>query len=143
MTVETQTSDQDYNQTLQQATCVYGLLSIHEAIKWMHTVCGYPVKSTWVKADKAGNYIGWPLLTTENIKKYYPETDYFPKGHMTQAIKNVQSTKGKPTPVNIYKTNKLSVKKERDIYTKAYDVQEIMFSDQRGQFPTKSQKGNK
>ena len=75
MTVETQTSDQDYNQTLKQATSVYGLLSIHEAIKWMHTVCGYPVKSTWVKADKAGNYIGWPLLTTENIKKYYPETD--------------------------------------------------------------------
>ena len=42
---------------LQQAHSVYDLSSKDEAIKWMHAVCGYTVKSTWIKAIKAGNYI--------------------------------------------------------------------------------------
>ena len=59
----------------------------------MHAVCGYPVKSTWVKAIQAGNYMGWPLLTEHNVRKYYPETSETPKGHMNQTRKNVRSTK--------------------------------------------------
>ena len=50
----------------------------------MHAVCGYPVKSTWLKAVKAGNYTGWPLLTERNVSKYYPETTETPKGHLNQ-----------------------------------------------------------
>jgi hypothetical protein len=40
-------------QTLCQANGVYNLPSIEHAIKWMHAVCGYSVKTTWVKAVKA------------------------------------------------------------------------------------------
>ena len=40
---------------LRQANSVYDLPSTKQAIKWMHTVCGYPVKSTWLKAIKAGD----------------------------------------------------------------------------------------
>ena len=109
----------------------------------MHAVCGYPVKSTWLKAIKAGNFIGWPLLTTENVKKYYPETDETPKGHMNQTRKNVRSTKAKPAPMETCNTNKLRGKKERDIYTKVYDARNTMFSDQTGQFPKRSLRGNK
>ena len=47
---------------LRQANSVYDLPSIEEAIKWMHAVCGYPVKLTWIKAVKVGNYMGWPIL---------------------------------------------------------------------------------
>jgi hypothetical protein len=43
---------------LQQANSVYNLPSTKQAIKWMHAVCGYPVKLTWLKAIKAGNYVG-------------------------------------------------------------------------------------
>ena len=82
---------------LNQANSVYDLPSIEQAVKWMHAVCGYPVKSTWLKAIKAGNFIGWPLLTVENVRKYYPETDETPKGHMNQTRKNVRSTKAKAT----------------------------------------------
>ena len=60
---------------LSQAHRVYDLPSTEQAIKWMHAVCGYPVKSTWIRAIKAGNYVGWPLLTERNVSKYYPETD--------------------------------------------------------------------
>jgi hypothetical protein len=59
---------------LRQANSVYDLPSTEQAIKWVHAVCGYPVKSTWLKAIKAGNYIGRPMLTERNVNKYYPET---------------------------------------------------------------------
>jgi hypothetical protein len=42
---------------LRQANSVYDLPSTEQAIKWMYAVCGYPVKSTWLRAIKAGNYV--------------------------------------------------------------------------------------
>jgi hypothetical protein len=53
----------------------------------MHVVCGFPVKSTWLKAVKAGNYIGWSMLTTKNVTKYYPDTIKAPKGNLNQTQK--------------------------------------------------------
>jgi hypothetical protein len=55
----------------------------------MHAVCGYPVKSTWLKAIKAGNYVGWPMLNERNVQKYYPETIETAKGHLNQTRKNM------------------------------------------------------
>jgi hypothetical protein len=43
---------------LRQANSVYDLPSTEQAIKWMHALCGYPVKLTWLKAIKEGNYMG-------------------------------------------------------------------------------------
>jgi len=93
---------------------------------------------------KAGNYIGWPLLTERNINKYYPETTETPKGHMTQTRKNVQSTKAKPTiweqpaqsPLKEPNTSHLTSKKVRDVFTQVYDICETVLSDQTGRFPT-------
>ena len=39
----------------QQTNSVYILPSIEDAIKWIHTVCRYPVKSTWIKAINIWN----------------------------------------------------------------------------------------
>ncbi len=103
----------------------------------MHAVCGYPVKSTWLKAIKAGNYVGWPMLNEHNIQKYYPETIETVKGHLNQARKNVRSTKTKTvSPLETCDTSQLHDKKVRDVYTETYMVREAMFSDQTGQFPT-------
>jgi hypothetical protein len=128
---------------LRQANSIYDLPSTEQAIKWMHAVCGYPVKLTWLKAIKAGNYIGWPMLSERNVNKYYPETSEMPKGHMNQMRKNVRSTKAKRTPLETCDTSQLDSKKVRDIYTTMYDVHRTMFSDQTGQFPMRSQSGNK
>ncbi|KAL7534171.1 hypothetical protein ACHAWF_006436, partial [Thalassiosira exigua] len=128
---------------LRQANSVYDLPSTEQAIKWMHAVCGYPVKSTWLAAIEAGNFVGWPLLTVRNVKKYYPETTETPKGHMNQTRKNVRTTKAPPQPFERCDTSKLKGKKERDIFTKVYDVRETIYSDQTGQFPTRSMSGNK
>lgn len=108
----------------------------------MHAVCGYPVKSTWLKAIKAGNFVGWPLLTEKNVAKYNPETFQTPKGHMTQTRKNVRSTKPKPAPFKICNTaTNLQGKKVQDIFIRTYDVCKTIFSNQTRKFPTQSQSG--
>ena len=38
----------------------------------------------WLKAVKAGNFIGWPLLTDKHITKYFPDTPETQQGHMAQ-----------------------------------------------------------
>jgi hypothetical protein len=107
----------------------------------MHAVCGYPVKSTWLKAIKAGNFVGWPILTERNINKYYLDTNKTPKVHMNQTQKNVQSTKR--FPLESFSTTEMQGKKVRDVYVKVYDTRETTFSDQKGKFPTRSKRGNK
>ncbi len=66
------------------ANSVYNLPLTKQAIKWMYAVCGYPVKSTLLKAIKVGNYVGWPMLTECNIQMYYPKTIKTAKGHLNQ-----------------------------------------------------------
>jgi hypothetical protein len=109
----------------------------------MDACCGYPVKLTWLKAIKAGNYIDWPMITEPNVNKYYPETSETSKGHTNQTCKNVRSTKAKQTPSETCDTSQLHGKIVRDIYTTMYDVCKTMFSEQAGQFPTRLQSGNK
>jgi len=102
----------------------------------MHTVCGYPVKTTRSKAVKAGHFVGWPLLTEKNINKYYPETDETPKGHMNQQQKNVRSTK---TPFEVCNAAAaLQRKKMKDIFFSTYDMRKTSFSNQTSQFPKQS-----
>jgi hypothetical protein len=108
----------------------------------MHAVCGYPIKSTWIKAIKAGNFVGWPLLTEKNVAKYYPETTETPKGHMNQTRKNVRSTKAKHQPFEESNTTSLQNNKVQDMYVKTYDVRETIYSNQTGKFPTQSKSGN-
>jgi hypothetical protein len=96
---------------LRQANSIYDLPLTEQAIKWMHAICGYPVKSTWLKAIKAGNYVGWPMLNERNVQKYYPERIETPKEHLNQMRKNVQSTKKKSVPLETCDTSQLRGKK--------------------------------
>ena len=113
-----------------------------QAIRWMHAVCGYPVKSTWLKVVQAGNFVGWQLLTPSNVHKYYPETVETPKGHLNQTQKNVRSTKPKTVPLEDFRSPQLQGRKQRDIFTKVYDTRNIIFTDQTGKLPHRSQAGN-
>ena len=107
---------------LQEANSAYDLPSTEEAISGMHAVCGYPVKSTWIKAIRAGNSTALPILNKHNMAKYYPETTKTPKGHLNQTRKNVRSTKPKTKPFEKSDASILRGKKVRDVYTKVYDV---------------------
>ncbi len=109
----------------------------------MHAACGYPVKSTWIKAIKAGNFVGWPVLAKWNINKYYPDMAKTPKGHLNQTRKNVRSTKTKAIPFEDPKSHQLKGKKVQDIFLKVYDVCDTVLTNQTGQFPNLSQSDNK
>jgi hypothetical protein len=128
---------------LRQANSVYDIPSTEQAIKWMHVICGYPIKSTWLKAIKAGNYVGWPMMTERNVKKYNPKTIKTAKGHLNQTRKNILSTIVKATPLETCDTSHLHGKKVHNVYTQMYMVHKTMFSDQTGQFPIQSLCGNK
>ena len=72
---------------------MYKIPSLTQGIKWMHAVCGYPAKSRWIKAIRAGNFAGWPLLMVENVYKHYPITDKTSMSHLNQSRAGVRSTK--------------------------------------------------
>ena len=109
----------------------------------MHAVCGYPVKSTWIKAIKVGNYIGWSMLNKRNLVKYYPETTKTPKGHLNQSRENVRSTKSKRTPLKVPNTATLRGLKVHNKYISVYEVRNTVLSDQTGKSQKRLQRGNK
>ena len=85
--------------------------------------------------------MGWPMLTEQNVSKYYPKTDETVKGHMNRTQKNVQSTKVKQVPFEIAKYPEMKGKKVQDIYIATYDVCKTTISDQTGKVPTRSKQG--
>ena len=95
-------------------------------------MCGYPTKSTWLKAVKADNFVGQLLLTGHNVTKYYPETAKTPKGHMNQTGKNERSTEAEQTQLKVSGTTTLRGKKMHNVYTNVYDVGNTIFSNQTG-----------
>jgi hypothetical protein len=66
------------------ASNVYDLPSTEHVVKYLLAATGFPVKSTWLQAIKAGFYATWPLLNAKNVNKYFPESDETQKGHMRQ-----------------------------------------------------------
>ena len=111
-----QTPTKRSKKVLQEASSVSDLPTTEEAIKWMHTVCGYPVKSTWVKEINAGNFIGWPMLNKHKVAKYYRETKTR-KGHLNQTRKIFRSPKPKTRPFEKTGASTLRGKKVQDVYT--------------------------
>ena len=101
------------------ANNVYELPSIKAAVRFMHAVCGYPVKSTWLKAIRNNHYVGWPMLTVRNVKKHFPETVKTPRGHLNTTPARTRSTKLAPLPEpDEADVKKAFNKKERDVFIK-------------------------
>ena len=84
------------------AFSAYDLPSVEALVRYLHAAAGFPVKSTWLDAIKAGNFASWPGLTYRNASKYCPSSDETIQGHMAQTRQNVRSTKPKPPKI---KTN--------------------------------------
>ena len=49
----------------------------------------------------------------------------------------------KRAPLELFVSAEMKGKKIRDVYVNVYDARETTFSDQTGQFPTRSKRGNK
>jgi hypothetical protein len=82
---------------LQEATLeayrAYNLPSVEALVRYFHAAAGYPVRDTWLKAIRAGNYASWPSLTLTNVTSHCPSLANTITGHMMQSRCNVQSTR--------------------------------------------------
>ena len=122
---------------------VYELPSTEKTIRYLHAAAGFPTKSTWLKAIRAGNYNSWPGLSCKAVNKYFPESDETQKGHMKQSRQGVRSTKVK---VKVEGEEAPTVKphvKHSDIYVTVLDHKNTIYTDQPGPYPVLSRAGNR
>ena len=70
------------HRTTLEAYSAYDLPSVEALIRYFHAASGYPVRSTWLTAISAGNYLSWPGLTLANATKYCPSDTATIMGHL-------------------------------------------------------------
>ena len=126
---------------------LFDLPSVERSIRYLHACLGFPTKATWLKAIRRGNFVGWPLVTVENVNAYFPECDETPKGHLNQQRQGVRSTKRKVKATDFEEVDtKLTIgRKEKDVYIKVVEARELrhtIYSDQSGRFPVRARSGN-
>ena len=80
-------------ETTLEACSACDLPSVEALVRYFHAAAGYPVKDTWLKAIKAGNYVSWSGLILAKATKYCPSLGNTIKGHMVQTCHNVRLTR--------------------------------------------------
>ena len=94
--------NQESNRTTSLAYSAYYLPSVEALVMYMYAESGVPVKSTWIRAIKRGNFETWPGLTYSNPSKYCPQEVGTMKGHMVKSSQGVISTRNNtPPPISI------------------------------------------
>eukprot|EP00956_Cyclotella_meneghiniana_P019401 scaffold33215_cov93-Cyclotella_meneghiniana.AAC.1 len=128
---------------------VHDLPSTERVIRYLHAAAGFPTKATWLKAISKGFYSTWPLLTSKNVNKYFPESEETQKGHMRQMRSGVRKTNRKIRFVmngdeqeleEIDDSIRALQARKNDIRIKIYDCSESVYTDQTGQFPITSRR---
>jgi hypothetical protein len=147
----------------EEANNFYDLPSTKETIRYFYASAGHPVKDTWTKTIKAGNFTTWPGLSVKAVHKYFPESDETKKGHVNKQRQNVRSIKIKikpdkeepvphlgnhddiPTnatnPPTINNQQKAKPKKMLDMFIQIHNANDTAHSDQTGRFPVASSSG--
>ena len=72
---------------------IFDLPSARQTFLWYHAATGFPVKESFIKAFRNGNYASWPKLTVTLINKYMPDSDETAKGHLKGQRQGIRSTK--------------------------------------------------
>ena len=117
----------------------------------MHAATGFPVRSTWIRAIKNGNFNSWPGLSYNNAAKYCPQLKETIKGHMVQSSQGVISAKRIDIKVHNNKMEKSQQQSNTDDIIPNKKTQEIhiwdqpiskLYTDDCGIFPIWSRSGN-
>ena len=103
---------------------------------YLHATAGFPVKSTWLGAIKAGNYASWQGLTYANASKYCPLYVESVKGHLTQSRQGIRSTKPKPRP-DLDPVPKKQITKTQELFIRTEPISKL-YTDDLGRFPIRS-----
>ena len=116
------------------------LPSVAALVHYLHAAAGFPVKSTWLAAIKAGNYASWPGLTYSNAARHCPDSTETLKGHLTQTRKGLRSTKPKHTHPSPLPPLPLSTP-SHELHVRIEPISKL-YTDDMGRFPTRSRSGN-
>jgi hypothetical protein len=131
--------------TEEKRNYVYSLPSIPQTVNYLHAAAGFPPEGTWYKAVKTSNFITWPGLTPEAVRKHFPESDETQQRHMKKQGQGVRSTRtmlaeNKDVPIKPEVTTR--AKKMKDVYIKIHNARKTAHTDQTGRFPATSSRGN-
>jgi hypothetical protein len=108
----------------------------------IHAACFSPVKSTWIKAIKNGNFPSWPGLNEHAVEKHLSKSTSTAKGHLNQQRKNTRTTKIKDAQLLDPEPDIDHGIKTQFVHAATIDAGQI-YTDQTGRFPVVSSKGNK
>ena len=111
------------------AYSAYNFPSIEALVRYFHAAAGFPVRSTWLDAIKAGNYASWMGLTLNNARKYCPSSNKTILGHLVQGRHGVCSSRRRrrgtrspttpatmPEPTGVTSINQLSHKTSTELH---------------------------
>ena len=133
-----------------QAFSAYDLPNVEALVRYVHVAAGFPVKSTWLDAIKAGNFASWSGLTYQNASKYCPSYEETIKFNTAQTRHNVRSTKHKPAPKTQPSSKNqalpvsppaLTAEVTNEVHSWETPISNI-YSDDTGRFPVRACSGN-
>ena len=123
----------------------------------MHAAAGFPVRSTWLRAIKNGNFNSWTGLTYNNAEKYCPQSVETIKVHMVQSSQGFRSTKrisnkihnnqienSQKTVYQQQQSNTVDIlpnQKTKEIHIWDQPISKL-YTDDCGRFPIMSRSGN-
>jgi hypothetical protein len=111
-------------------------------INYLHASCFSPVKSTWIKAMRNGNFSSWPGLNEHSVEKYLSKSTATAKCHLNQQRQNARTTKIKDAQLLDSEIDHAHGIKTQFVYAATIDAGQI-YTDQTGRFPVVSRKGNR
>jgi len=86
-TVTTTISDRAYGGT------AYEPKGMAKHIAFLHAAAGYPTKTTWIKAIDNNNYLGWPGLTAQRVRRFLTVPEETVYGHLHMIRQGIRPTK--------------------------------------------------
>ena len=132
-------------QTNLRAYSAYDLPSTYSLVQYFHAADGFPVSTTCLKAIKTGNYRTWPGLTLANATSYCPSSYETIKGHISQPIQGVRSTKPKitqiPIPTTSTEDSPLPYTRSRELHMHTVHASKL-YTDDIDRIPIKARSGN-
>jgi hypothetical protein len=132
----------------------YELKTQPELVRYHHASAGFPTKPTRLAAIKNKHYASWPGLTAEGVRCHFPDSEETHKGHGRKTPSGLRSTKPHKVAItmddddnfNFNKPDERPTKNEKTIFIHVLDMEDKatqkIWTDQTGQFPKKSNKGN-
>jgi hypothetical protein len=130
---------------------VYELKMQPELVQYLHASAGFPTKPTWLKAIKIMQFASWPGITTEAVRRHFPDLDETHQGPGRCTPSRLGSTKqtkvaAKPEEQEHNKEENIIATKKKTIFFNIYDLKEEathkIWTNQTSRFPKQLSHGN-